>query len=77
MKSIAAEYKIPCIDLNTMMVNHFNAIGYNNAYSYYMISSSDSSTDKTHFTEKGAKEVASLVAQGIRSLNVPLSEYVK
>lgn len=77
MKQIASQYKIPCIDLNTLMVNQFNAIGYNNAYPYYMISSSDSSTDQTHFTETGANVVASLVAGGVKSLNIPLSGYVK
>ena len=77
MKQIANQYGIPCIDLNTLMVNHLNAIGYDNAYQYYMISSSDSSTDKTHFTEKGANAVASLVANAIKSLNVPLASYVK
>lgn len=76
MKSIAKEYGIPCIDLNTLMVNHLNSIGYSNAYNYYMISSSDTSTDKTHFTETGAKAVASLVANAIKSLNVDLAKYV-
>lgn len=77
MKQIANEYRIPCIDLNTLMVNHLNQIGYNNAYQYYMISSSDASTDKTHFTETGAKAVATLVANAIKGLNVPLAGYAK
>lgn len=77
MKQIASQYKIPCIDLNTLMVNKFNSIGYNSAYPYYMISSSDASTDQTHFTETGAKAVASLVAGAVKSLNIPLSGYVK
>lgn len=77
MKQIAAQYKIPCIDLNTLMVNHLNQIGYNSAYNYYMISSSNTSTDKTHFTETGAKAVASLVANAIKGLNIELSGYAK
>ena len=53
MKQLAAYYKIPCIDLNSLMVNHYNSIGYDAAYQYHMCSTG--STDMTHFTETGAK----------------------
>lgn len=56
MKQLAAYYKIPCIDLNSLMVNHYNSIGYDAAYQYHMCSTG--STDMTHFTETGAKLVA-------------------
>jgi len=77
MKAIANEYCIPCIDLNSLMVEHLNAIGYNQAYYYYMISSSDQSNDQTHFTETGAKAVAALVANAINRLDISLAQYVK
>ena len=60
MKKLAAYYQIPCIDLNTLMVNHYNSIGYDAAYKYHMCSTG--SSDMTHFTETGAKAVAKLVA---------------
>ena len=60
MKKLSAYYQIPCIDLNSLMVQHYNTIGYDAAYQYHMCSTG--STDMTHFTETGAKAVAKLVA---------------
>lgn len=60
MKQLAAYYQIPCIDLNSLMVDHYNQIGYDAAFQYHMCSTG--STDTTHFTETGAKAVAKLVA---------------
>ncbi|MBE6851814.1 MAG: GDSL family lipase [Ruminococcus sp.] len=77
MKKCAAYYKIPCIDLNTLMVNHYNSIGYNKAYNYHMISTGNGSTDQTHFTETGANAVAGLVANAIKGLGVDISSNVK
>ena len=75
MKKLAAKYKIPCIDLNTLMVNHYNSIGYDAAYKYHMCSTG--STDMTHFTETGANAVAKLVANAIKTLGLPVSDDVK
>ena len=73
MKKLADYYDIPCVDLNARMVDHYNAIGYDTAYTYHLISTELSDTDMTHFTETGAAAVAKLVAeeldrQGIVSL---------
>ncbi len=62
MKKLASYYQIPVIDLNTLMVNHYNSIGYDAAYKYHLISAVEGSTDMTHFTETGARAVAKLVA---------------
>ena len=78
MKDIAVKYNIPCIDLNRLMVAHYNAIGYDTAYTYHLISAVEGSTDMTHFTETGAKAVANLVAQAVKNQNItPLAEHVK
>ena len=63
MKSLASYYNIPCVDLNTLMVNHYNSIGYDAAYQYHMCSATEGGTDMTHFTETGAAAVAKLVAE--------------
>ncbi len=65
-KMLAEYYGIPCIDLNSLMVSHYNSIGYDAAYYYHMISASDDSTDMTHFTETGAMAVAELVATELK-----------
>ncbi len=75
MKQLAAKYDIPCIDLNTLMVNHYNSIGYDAAYQYHMCATG--STDMTHFTETGAKAVAKLVADAVKTLQLPISDDVK
>lgn len=65
MKQLAAYYDIPCIDLNALMVEHYNTIGYDTAYTYHLISTDLSETDMTHFTETGASAVAKLVADAM------------
>ena len=66
MKKLAAYYQIPVIDLNTLMVSHYNSIGYDAAYKYHMVSTGNGSTDMTHFTEAGARAVAKLVADDMK-----------
>lgn len=77
MKDLADYYKIPCIDLNTLMVNHYNSIGYNKAKLYHLHGVVSGSTDMTHFSEEGANAVAKIVANAIKELNIPLSKSVK
>ena len=64
MKQLAKYYNIPCIDLNSLMVAHYNSVGYDTAYTYHMCSTG--SSDTTHFTETGAKAVAKLVADEMK-----------
>lgn len=70
MKQLAAHYNIPCIDLNSLMVDHYNSIGYDTAYTYHLISTELSDTDMTHFTETGAAAVAKLVADEMHRQNI-------
>ncbi len=67
-KNLASYYSIPCIDLNFLMVDHYNAIGYDTAYTYHLISTDLSETDMTHFTETGAYAVAGLVASELNQI---------
>ncbi|MCR5142824.1 MAG: RICIN domain-containing protein [Ruminococcus sp.] len=77
-KNLASKHSIPCIDLNTIMVNHYNSVGYNTALSYHLMGAVAGSTDGTHFCEKGANIVAGLVAQAIKNQWIPgLYGYVK
>jgi lysophospholipase L1-like esterase len=75
---LAKKYSIPCIDLNTLMVNHYNSVGYETAKSYHLMGAVAGSTDGTHFCEKGANIVAGLVAGEIRKQNISgLASYLK
>ncbi len=75
-RMLADKYDIPYFDLGQAMTDNFNSTAYNTVYNYYMGSTSDSSTDFTHFTETGANVVAGIIANGIKGLNIPLSNYV-
>lgn len=75
VKKLSAYYKVPYIDLNGLMVDHYNQIGYDKAYTYHMCVTG--STDMTHFTETGANAVAGLVAGAIKELGVDISGRVK
>lgn len=66
-KQLSAKYSVPCIDLNTIMVNHYNSVGYDTAKSYHLMGAVEGSTDGTHFCEKGANIVAGLVANDVKS----------
>ncbi|HEX3046007.1 MAG TPA: rhamnogalacturonan acetylesterase [Bacillota bacterium] len=75
MKQVATEKNCLLIDLMTKSLNYLTSVGYNEAYTLYMVSSNG--TDYTHFTEKGATQMARLVAQGVKEINVTISQYVK
>jgi len=74
VQKLAAYYNVPYIDLNGLMVNHYNTVGYDTAYTYHMCVTG--STDMTHFTETGADVVAGLLAGAIKELGLSLSSRV-
>ncbi|MBR6581149.1 MAG: RICIN domain-containing protein [Ruminococcus sp.] len=66
-KQLSAKYSVPCIDLNSIMVSHYNSVGYDTAKSYHLMGAVSGSTDGTHFCEKGADIVAGLVAKDVKA----------
>mgnify|MGYP003289577780 CR=1 FL=1 len=77
-KKLSAKYDVPCIDLNSIMVKHYNSVGYNTAKGYHLMGAVSGSTDGTHFCEKGANIVAGLVAKDVKAQGLPgLAENVK
>lgn len=75
MKQVAQEKNVKLIDLMTKSLNYYTSKGYNEVYTYYMVSVNN--TDYTHFTEKGANQIARLVAEGVREINLDISKYLK
>lgn len=75
VKKLAAYYNVPYIELNGLMVDHYNAIGYDKAYTYHMCVTG--STDMTHFTETGANAAAGLIAEAIKKMGLSISGRVK
>ena len=77
-KQLASKYSIPCIDLNTLMVNKYNSVGYDTALKYHLMGVVEGSTDGTHFSEEGANVVAGLVANDVKAQKIAgLYTYVK
>lgn len=74
MKQLGASLKVPVMDLMSAALAHFQAIGYDAALKYFMVSVNG--TDYTHFTQTGAKRIAELLAKEIRDKSVGLSKYV-
>ncbi len=75
MEQIALQENIGFIDLMAESLKYLNIIGYDEAYTMFMISSNG--TDHVHFTEKGANIIARIVSQKIRKMDIDLSKYVK
>ncbi|WP_172370015.1 rhamnogalacturonan acetylesterase [Sporosarcina jiandibaonis] len=74
MKELAKENDVFLIDLMERSIAYLSSIGYENAKELYMISVNG--TDCTHFTEKGANEMAKLVSEGMIE-SARLAMYVK
>ena len=75
MKEVALENEVPIIDLMKSSIGYFTTLGYDQTEKLFMISVNG--TDCTHFTKKGANEMAKLVAAGVKDLSVNLSREVK
>jgi pectinesterase len=69
-RAVAAEQKVPLIDLNARSIEQMNQIGPEAAVAFDATSKDPSKPDKTHLSEKGAAETAKLVAEEIRK-NIP------
>lgn len=77
-RDLAAKYSVPYIDVNGIMADHYNSVGYDTAVSYHMAGAVSGSTDYTHFNEGGAKVIAGLIANAVKSQKIGrLSGYVK
>ncbi|PFO06422.1 rhamnogalacturonan acetylesterase [Bacillus sp. AFS076308] len=74
MKEIAKEENVVFIDLMEKSLRLFESIGYEEAFTFFMASVNE--TDFTHFTKKGAKQMAKLVAEGISRTKLPISKFV-
>lgn len=67
---VAAEQKVPLIDLNARSIEQMNQLGPEAAVVFDAKSKDPAKPDKTHLSDKGAEETAKLVADEIR-MNVP------
>ena len=83
MRQLAAEHKLPLIDLNALTLAEFNRIGETNALEYFMVLAKgkypgypDGQTDRTHLQKKGALRMDEFIVQELKALKHPLSRYL-
>lgn len=69
-RALAAEQKVPLIDLNARSIEQMNRLGAKAAVAFDAKTRNPSKPDKTHLSPKGAEETANLVFAEIRR-NVP------
>ena len=74
MKELAEQETVTVVDLMKRSITYLDTIGYEKAKELFMISVNG--TDCTHFTQKGANEIARIVSEGIRDCDINLSDYV-
>ncbi|MGM7724637.1 rhamnogalacturonan acetylesterase [Metabacillus sp. Hm71] len=75
MKQLAEEKKVKLIDLMDKSLSYYRSIGYEQSFQLFMASINE--TDYTHFTKKGAKEMAKLVAEALEELELEVFEVMK
>jgi lysophospholipase L1-like esterase len=69
-RAVAAEQKVPLIDLNSRSIDQMNELGPKAAAEFDPKGKDPAKPDKTHLSPKGAEETSKLVADEIRK-NVP------
>lgn len=75
MKRLGKEENVPVVDLMSLWLRRLEQAGEKAAREWYMVSVNG--TDMTHFNQKGAGEVASVLAEGIRNSGASLAKYLK
>ncbi|MBT2700931.1 fibronectin type III domain-containing protein [Bacillus sp. ISL-40] len=83
MQEVAAEMNVDVVDLSARSVAYYDTIGPEGSLSVFLHTDPgvytafpNGSQDNTHFQEYGAIQLARLVSDEIKNLNIPLSRYV-
>ena len=81
MKQVAEREQVPLIDLNAMTKTFFETLGFEDSkralVHYPAEVYGKALEDNTHFNPYGAYEVAKCVVMGIKSLGLPLTQYLR
>jgi lysophospholipase L1-like esterase len=72
VQTVAKAAKVPFIDLNSMSIKHHNRIGPEASAAYNF-----SESDKTHFSKEGAKAIADIVINELKTVVPALAGYLK
>lgn len=75
MKEVAEEEQVPLIDLMDKSLEYYQSIGYEEALTLFMVSVNE--TDFTHFTKKGANQIARILAEEIKASDLQISIFIR
>ncbi|MGM0880303.1 MAG: rhamnogalacturonan acetylesterase [Bacillota bacterium] len=83
MKQVAAEKSVPLLDLNARSIAFYNSVGIEESKSLFFWLEPgiypnwpNGVQDNTHFQEFGAEQIARLVSEGVRDLDLPIEAYL-
>ncbi len=76
-RAVAAEQKVPLLDLNARSIEQLNQLGPEAAAAFDAKTNDPAKPDKTHLSEKGAAETAKLIADEIRQKIPDLAKLLK
>jgi lysophospholipase L1-like esterase len=77
IRALGRSANVPVIDLTAKSKALVQGLGPAASQKIYLTKASDGVTDNTHFSQYGATQMADLVVQGIRELNLSLAGFLR
>jgi len=77
IRALGKSANVPVIDLTAKSKTLVQGLGPSASQKIYLIKAGDGVTDNTHFSPYGATQMADLVVQGVRELDLPLAGYLR
>ncbi|MCH1625451.1 rhamnogalacturonan acetylesterase [Ferdinandcohnia quinoae] len=79
MRQLAFTLNVPLLDLCEKSKELYERLGVEQTkqlFAWYELENPDTSSDNTHFGRYGAREIAKLVIEGIKELQLPFAEFI-
>jgi lysophospholipase L1-like esterase len=77
IRALGQSANVPVIDLTAKSKAVVESLGPSASQKIYLTQAADGVTDNTHFSAYGATQMANLVVQGVRELNLPLAGFLR
>ncbi|MDX3189662.1 rhamnogalacturonan acetylesterase [Streptomyces sp. MN03-5084-2B] len=77
IRALGKSANVPVIDLTAKSKAVVESLGPSASQKIYLTQAADGVTDNTHFSAYGATQMANLVLQGVRELNLPLAGFLR
>ncbi|GAA3431879.1 rhamnogalacturonan acetylesterase [Kutzneria kofuensis] len=77
IRALGKSANVPVIDLTAKSKALVQGLGPTGSQKIYLTKAADGVSDNTHFSQYGATQMANLVVQGVRELNLSLAGYLR